>query len=119
MIALNFSYMIAIPMRFLVEADNLPERDTWPLECTAKDVWIPQIASPPNVASPAPTWTADVNPPNHYALFNPVGCTVTKLDLAQIGDGLCDLRELAAVRSTCRCHQLASRVGLSLTPQQT
>ena len=86
-ILLNHAYMIAIPTYFLVETDTAVERGTWPLECSIRDVWIPQIASSPSVLPGAPIWLADVNPPNRYALFNPEGCTVTKLDLAQSAMG--------------------------------
>ena len=86
-IVLNYAYMIAIPTRFLLEADTLAERNTWPLECTAKDIWIPQIAAPPTISRGAPIWTAEVNLPNLYALFEPAGCAVTKLSLAQSAAG--------------------------------
>src|SRR5262249_4743478 len=42
-ILLNCLYMIAIPSRFLIERDTAPERLAWPVHCSARDVWIPQI----------------------------------------------------------------------------
>jgi len=84
----NYSYMIAIPTIFLVEADTLAERNTWPLECTAKMFGF-RIASAPSASRDAPIWTADANLPTSTALFNPVGCTVTKL-ARPVGGGVCD-----------------------------
>jgi hypothetical protein len=56
-IALNYAYMVAIPSHFLIEPDTAAERDTWLLECTAHNVWIPQIASPPSLSRGAPIWS--------------------------------------------------------------
>lgn len=82
-IALNYAYMVVIPMRFLIAPDTTAERGSWPLECTARHVWMPQIPSPPTVLRATPIWVADVNPPNRYGLLDPSACTVAPLELAQ------------------------------------
>ena len=87
LIALNYAYMVAIPTYFLIEPDTTAERGTWSLECTVRDVWIPAISSPPGPSRSAAIWLADVNPPHSYALFNPTGCELRRLELAQSAEG--------------------------------
>jgi len=80
---LNLAYMEAIPIHFLLEPDTAAERTNWPVQCTARNVWIPQIASPPTISGFTPIVTADVNPPNRYGLLDPSNCSVRTLALEQ------------------------------------
>ena len=80
---LNLAYMETIPIHFLIEPDTAAERNTWRLQCTVHNVWIPQIASPPTISGVAPILTADVNPPNRYGLLDPSNCSVRTLALEQ------------------------------------
>lgn len=88
-VLLNYVYQVAIPMRFLIEPDTTPERVAWPLECTARDVWIPQLGAPIEVraAAAAPLWVAETAPPLRYALLELPGCKVTPLELTQSATG--------------------------------
>ncbi len=89
-VVLNYVYQVAIPTRFLIEPDTTPERASWPLACTARDVWVPQIPGPPVVtkdAAAAPLWVAEVHPPLRYGLFAMPGCKVTLLELTQSARG--------------------------------
>ena len=86
-VVLNYAYMSAIPRRFLLQPDTALERDTWPLQCAAHKVWIPQIASAPTLLRGAPIWVAEVYPPNRYGLFEAANCAVTPLSLAQSAAG--------------------------------
>ncbi len=84
---LNRAYMEAIPIHFMIEPDVAPERDTWPLQCTAHNAWIPQIAGPPTISGPAPILTADVGPPYRYGLLDTSNCSVAPLALEQSAAG--------------------------------
>jgi hypothetical protein len=40
---LDWTYMIAIPTRFLIEEVDLPEKTDWPVACTVEDAWIAPV----------------------------------------------------------------------------
>ncbi len=83
-ILLNHAFLVAVPMRFLIEPDTTPERAGWPLECSLRDVWIPQLrTSATAVAGPEPLWVLEVKAPYRYGLFSMPGCVVRMLELTQ------------------------------------
>ena len=84
---LNYAYTVAIPARFLIEADDTPERSAWPLVCTARDVWIPPIAGPASVLPETPVWVVEAKAPYRYGLLDPASCGVKTLELTHAGSG--------------------------------
>jgi len=86
-VALNYAYMVAIPARFLIEHDTAPEQTSWKGECTARDMWIPQIAASIFVEAAASIWVVETQPPSRYGLLDPARCTVRWLELTHSGFG--------------------------------
>jgi hypothetical protein len=78
-VGLTYVYLVALPTYFLVATDTAAEVGSWPIECTARGIWIPAIAAPPSASRGAPIWVKEVDPPGRYALLDPNGCTVTPL----------------------------------------
>ena len=89
-VLLNYLYMVAIPARFLIEPDTTPERTAWALECSARDVWVPEpLNAPPVVAgdaAPSTLWVVEAKPPYHYGLLSMPGCAVKPLELTHSGN---------------------------------
>ena len=85
-VALNSLYMIAIPTRFLLEADTAPERAGWPRACAIRGVALPSIGAPLSGAG-GPIWVLETAPPMRYGLLDAATCAVRWLDLAQSGLG--------------------------------
>ena len=85
--ALNYAYMVTIPARFLIERDTAPEQTSWTRECTARDVWIPQITVSIFVERAAPIWVVETQPPNRYGLLDEARCTVKWMELIHSGFG--------------------------------
>lgn len=86
---LNYAYLVAIPTRFLIEPDTAPERAGWPLECVARDVWVPQLGAPPVVTrdAAAPLWVSETGASRRYGLFEMPGCKVRLLELTHSSNG--------------------------------
>ena len=84
-IALNALYMVAIPTRFMIEADTAPERGGWPVACTVRGVWMPPVAGPISGAGGRAIWVLDGKPPNRYGLLDASTCAIRWLDVTQSG----------------------------------
>jgi len=72
---------------FLIERDTRPEQTAWREECSARDVWMPQIATSIFVERAASVWVAETQPPSRYGLLDVTRCTVRRLELTHSGFG--------------------------------
>jgi len=84
-VALNALYMVAIPARFLIEADTAPERRAWSVACRAPGVAMPAVTGPISGAGGRAIWVLDPKPPNRYGILDASTCAIRWLAIAQSG----------------------------------
>ena len=73
-VALQQVYLVRIPVVFLEEQYISPEKDTWPVECTATGVYQIPFHGDTRI------WVRHNDPPNGYAVLTMPGCRITDAD---------------------------------------
>lgn len=76
-LALQWLYLAAIPAMFLEEPDVAPEKISWPVLCTAPDVYQTPLRTSSEL------WVRNNNHPNGYAVLTMPGCRLAAVTLPE------------------------------------
>jgi hypothetical protein len=82
---LNWSYMIAIPIRFLIEDVDSPEKTGWPVACTVEDAWIAPVRAGSGLALERAGVAFLHRASNVWGILRMPGCEVRDLIAIETG----------------------------------
>jgi hypothetical protein len=75
-IALSWTYLLAIPSAFLIEAETAPEIGDWPVACRVEDATLLQLRAPayPDLARAQQAWVGSTTAPGSWRLLTGTDC---------------------------------------------